>query len=33
MIPWPELKALGGLILMVMAVDVIAFAVMVVRAL
>ncbi len=33
MIPWPELKALGGFILLVAAVDTVAFVVMLVRAL
>lgn len=33
MMPWAELKALGGLILMVAAVDVVAFAVLVVKSL
>ena len=31
--PWAELKALGGFILMVAAVDVVAFAFMVIKAL
>jgi len=33
MIPWAELKALGGFVLLVMAVDCVGFAVMLVRAL
>lgn len=33
MIPWAELRALGGFVLLVMAVDLIAFAAMLVKSL
>lgn len=33
MMPWAEIKALGGFILLAMAVDLVGFAVLVVRAL
>lgn len=32
MMPWAELKALGGLILLAIGVDLVAFAVLLVRA-